>query len=285
MHLILTDFGLATRLPLGAMGGAIQYQSPEVLLGGMAGAAADVFGVGLIWYEMLTGRHPFADVGLEARVKGDDPGYIRAHQESRKWPIRPARPSDTDQTPRVPPPSELNEQVRDYPQLESMLQRCLAYKQSERYANAALLLRDLDKFLKNEPLLPSCEPSQPTDNPSSVLPERTPEMAARDVAILLADGRRDQALAMAEELVRQQPRFVAGMLALARALVAVGQVDRARELCSSAQRLDHEDPEVFGTMADVYQAAARPAMAASCREQERRLRQQKTQRRKPRGAP
>ena len=285
MHLILTDFGLATRLPLGAMGGTVAYQSPELLLGNMAGAGADVYALGLIWYEMLTGRHPFSDVGLEASAAGDETGFARAHLASRKWPMRPARPSDTDDTPRIPPPAEINEQVGEYPQLELMLQRCLAYKQSERYANAALLLRDLDAFLENKPLGPSWQPPPPADPAPVALPQRTPEMTAREVGLLLGAGRRDEALALAEELVRRQPQFLAGILALARVLATIGQTDRARELCRGAQQLNHEDPEVFATMAEVYQAAAKPAMAASCREQERRLRQQKTQRKTPRGAP
>ena len=86
-RLILTDFGLAARLPLGSTGGCIPYQAPESLLGGTAEIPSDIYATGLVWYEMLTGHHPFEDVGAEATSTADVQAYLRAHQESRKWPM------------------------------------------------------------------------------------------------------------------------------------------------------------------------------------------------------
>jgi serine/threonine-protein kinase len=82
--LILTDFGLATRMPLTSLGGAVEYQAPEQLAGASAGVASDIYAIGLLWHEMLTGRHPFEGAGLEARARGDDAGYVFAHQEARR---------------------------------------------------------------------------------------------------------------------------------------------------------------------------------------------------------
>ncbi len=70
----LLDFGVARRLgsqgdttagsllSLGALapvGGTPAYMPPEVLLGGLPDARSDIFGLGLVMYEMFSGTHPF----------------------------------------------------------------------------------------------------------------------------------------------------------------------------------------------------------------------------------
>jgi len=73
-HVKLLDFGVARRvanpgdttrtmgLSLQApVGGTPSYMAPEVLLGGIPDLRADVFSLGLVFYEMLAGKHPFRD--------------------------------------------------------------------------------------------------------------------------------------------------------------------------------------------------------------------------------
>ena len=69
----LLDFGVARRLAGGAtnsaatqtisaaapVGGTPSYMAPEVLMGGMPDFRADIFSLGVVFYEMLGGRHPF----------------------------------------------------------------------------------------------------------------------------------------------------------------------------------------------------------------------------------
>jgi eukaryotic-like serine/threonine-protein kinase len=69
----LLDFGVARRLPgedpagetlttvwaPGHVSGTPSYMAPEVLKGGAPDARADVFALGIVFYEMLAGRHPF----------------------------------------------------------------------------------------------------------------------------------------------------------------------------------------------------------------------------------
>jgi eukaryotic-like serine/threonine-protein kinase len=69
----LLDFGVARRLPgedpagetlttvsaSGQVSGTPSYMAPEVLKGGLPGARTDVFALGIVFYEMLAGRHPF----------------------------------------------------------------------------------------------------------------------------------------------------------------------------------------------------------------------------------
>lgn len=79
----LLDFGLAKDLSrstqLTSPGKAIgtpYYMAPEQLLGEVVGAATDLFAVGIVAYEMLTGRHPFAAdtvFELQTRILKDAP--------------------------------------------------------------------------------------------------------------------------------------------------------------------------------------------------------------------
>lgn len=64
------DFGLAravtTSTSTGALIGTVAYLSPELVLGRQADARSDVYSVGIMLYEMLTGRQPFdGDVPIQ----------------------------------------------------------------------------------------------------------------------------------------------------------------------------------------------------------------------------
>src|SRR5262249_37650107 len=57
------DFGLSVgrgeSVDDSTTAGTLAYMSPELLMGLPAGEASDLYAVGVITYEMLTGRHPF----------------------------------------------------------------------------------------------------------------------------------------------------------------------------------------------------------------------------------
>ena len=70
---IILDFGLAKRIPqvttsssrestitaMGAVAGTLSHMAPEVLLGGQADARSDVWALGVLLYELVTGELPF----------------------------------------------------------------------------------------------------------------------------------------------------------------------------------------------------------------------------------
>jgi serine/threonine-protein kinase len=130
----ITDFGVARRLGGGAeltqSGvplGTPSYMAPEQARGQTReiGAAVDVYALGAILYELLTGRPPF---------EGQTPTEILLqviHQE----PVRPAR---------------LNAGVpRD---LETICLKCLHKAPARRYASARDLAEDLGRFLADKPI-------------------------------------------------------------------------------------------------------------------------------------
>jgi len=115
---LVSDFGLAQ--PLGAVSegaaGTLAYMAPEQLRGDkMLSVATDVYGLGAILYELLTGRPP-------ARGKGEEPAPPRAFWR------------------RVP---------RD---LEAICLHCLKAEPEKRYGSAEELAQDLDRFLQRRPV-------------------------------------------------------------------------------------------------------------------------------------
>jgi tetratricopeptide (TPR) repeat protein/tRNA A-37 threonylcarbamoyl transferase component Bud32 len=131
----VTDFGLARQLDadsgqtqVGVVLGTPSYMAPEQAegLAHAAGPAADVYALGAILYECLTGRPPFQGATpLETleRVRNEEPAAPSAH----------------------------NRQVpRD---LETICLKCLRKPPEQRYYSARELADDLGRFRRGEPVM------------------------------------------------------------------------------------------------------------------------------------
>jgi eukaryotic-like serine/threonine-protein kinase len=131
----ITDFGLAKHLysagpgptETGAVLGSPCYMAPEQTLARpeLVGPATDVYALGAILYECLTGRPPLqGPTVLETlrQVADDEPVGVRR--------LQPAVPLD----------------------LETICHKCLRKEPGGRYASAEALTDDLERFLRGEPV-------------------------------------------------------------------------------------------------------------------------------------
>jgi eukaryotic-like serine/threonine-protein kinase len=128
----LTDFGIASvykdinaeRLTTTGMTlGTVQYYAPEQAQGEIVSPAADVYALGIVMYEMLTGHPPF---------DGDSPVAV-AMQHIQDVPT---------------PPSHINPNIP--PALEEIILRCLEKVPEMRFRDGSQLARALETLADNE---------------------------------------------------------------------------------------------------------------------------------------
>ena len=127
-RVVVMDFGLARSLgdsgmtQTGAIVGTMEYMSPEQALGAQLDQRSDIFSVGLIFYELLTGKSPYhADTAIAS--------LMRRTREVAK----PA--SDVENT--VPR------------SLSAIVSRCLEREPANRYHSVVELLQQLNAWEAN----------------------------------------------------------------------------------------------------------------------------------------
>lgn len=140
----ITDFGLARQLDRdggltlsGTPLGTPAYMAPELARGESSiTVAVDVWSLGAILHELLTGSPPFTASNL--------PDLLRKISEQELSSVRripqPGSPHSSAPMPVVP---------RD---LETICLKCLRQSPSNRYASARELANDLNRWLQNEPI-------------------------------------------------------------------------------------------------------------------------------------
>ncbi len=142
----IMDFGIARSLKskgitrTGTMIGTPEYMSPEQVEGLETDQRSDLYSLGVILYEMVTGRIPF---------DGETPFSIALKHKSEK-------PQD---------PREINSQIPE--NISSMIMRCLEKDREKRYQTAGELLAGLAKI----------EEGIPTEE--RVIPKRKPTISRK----------------------------------------------------------------------------------------------------------
>ena len=139
------DFGIAravsdassTMTQTAAVVGTAQYLSPEQARGETVDSRSDVYSTGCLLYELLTGRPPFV---------GDSPVSV-AYQHVRE---------------QAQPPSAHDEELT--PELDAIVMKALAKDVNDRYASAAAMKADIDRYLEGKPVqAPAVAAAAPTD--------------------------------------------------------------------------------------------------------------------------
>ena len=124
-RILVMDFGLARTLQLGgltqtgALVGTMEYMSPEQALGKDLDQRSDIFAIGLIFYELLTGKTPF---GAESAIAS----LIKRTQE------------------RAIPVSDVDGQIPGA--LSGIVSKCLERDLTQRYQNVSAILADLNTW-------------------------------------------------------------------------------------------------------------------------------------------
>ena len=127
-RIVVMDFGLARSLgdsgmtQTGAIVGTLEYMSPEQALGTTLDQRSDIFSVGLIFYELLTGKAPYdADTAIASLMK-------RTRESAR-------------------PVSDVEASVPK--SLSAIVGRCLEREPANRYHSAVELLQQLTTWEAN----------------------------------------------------------------------------------------------------------------------------------------
>lgn len=124
----VTDFGIAravngsTLTYSGDVLGTAYYFSPEQARGGITDEKTDIYSLGIVMYEMLTGKVPF---------EGDSPISVALKHIQEN----------------IIPPSKFNNKIPK--QLEDIILKATKKNLTLRYQNAGELLKDLETFLRN----------------------------------------------------------------------------------------------------------------------------------------
>jgi serine/threonine protein kinase/tetratricopeptide (TPR) repeat protein len=173
-RIVVMDFGLARSLETpgmtqtGALVGTLEYMSPEQALGGDLDQRSDLFTVGLIFFELLTGQMPYkADTAFASLMKRTQERAISATQADASVPKA----------------------------LSAIVSRCLERDPKARFQSAREILQQLEAWVSNPHLRPSAlarmaPPPSRTVQISLTMPERRGWLWAAGVAafalILLA---------------------------------------------------------------------------------------------------
>jgi serine/threonine protein kinase/Flp pilus assembly protein TadD len=126
----IMDFGIARSLEskgltdTGVIIGTPEYMSPEAVEGRETGPGSDIYSLGIILYEMLTGRPPF---------EGETPLSVAVKQKT------------------APPPDPRSSNAHVSDRLSRIILKCLEKDRKKRYLDADELLTDLTAVEKGMP--------------------------------------------------------------------------------------------------------------------------------------
>ena len=161
----IMDFGIARSLAArgitgaGVMIGTPEYMSPEQVDGKEADPRSDIYSLGIILFEMLTGRLPF---------EGDTPLSVAVKQKSEQ----------------PPDPRSINAQIPD--ELVRIILKCLEKPKEKRYQSADDVLAELARIEKELPTTTQPLPIRKTLTSKQITVQFSLKKALWPIAALIA---------------------------------------------------------------------------------------------------
>ncbi len=206
----VTDFGLARRIQVKngiyprLDAGTWAYTPPEMFSGQAMNSQSDIFALGVIFYEMLTGKLPYPfelsrDPKTQFKQLSDFHSQNRMHELSQK--IYYADIPDM--------PIGLNNR-----EVNHIISGCLDHFSSERFRSFAQLREQLEYQLKLQPLSTSSQPSH--------------DDSYQRALSLHKIGRYSEALSVFNRLLQQHPNEGQLWLDAARTLLEIGDLHTAQ---------------------------------------------------------
>jgi serine/threonine protein kinase len=264
LHQRLTEDSMYTEI--GAVIGTLEYMSPEQAEMSPLGVdtRADVYALGVLLYELLTGTTPLDKKRLRHAAYTEMVRLIREEE-----PPRPStRLTDSKETlanvaaMRRTEPARLTREVRG--ELDWIVMKALEKDRNRRYEAASGLARDIERYLANEPV-DACPPSAGYRLKKFIRRNRGAVLAASCMALLLVGGiigttwgliraerARMQALAAQEAEAEQR------QLAERNEQKARAAADAERTAKDRAQAREAETAAVLDFVQNRVFAAARP---------------------------
>jgi non-specific serine/threonine protein kinase len=214
-HAYLTDFGITKLIAetesmtaTGKFVGSLDYIAPEQLTGGRADARSDVYALGCVLYELVSGSVPFP--------RESDIPKMYAHLNED-----PAAPSEL--APGVPA------------QLDAVVARAMAKAPEQRYASAGELARSAHAATREPPRMPSHVGQAVADPYAATKPAIDQEPDRSESTALPVDPRplvgRQADLDRLCQLLSTDVQLVT--------LVGMGGVGKTRLAIAAGQRLAH----------------------------------------------
>jgi serine/threonine protein kinase len=231
--IVASDYHESLRLtPTGAVMGTTQFMAPEQFRGVTVDARCDIYSIGCIGFEMITGTPPFV---------GRDVDVIQAHLTQT-----PDRPSARRPGSAFPP------------ELDALLLRCLQKDPAQRYQTGDELLAALRGIVVPEPSAPRIDlPLEELETIERHYGPNTDSEAARQATELPSRERVERALQLA-------------VAELAELIAARGDLPQVSAGAAEARRLDAE-LATHQAEADAL-LQRRSELALSARERENALR-------------
>jgi serine/threonine protein kinase len=243
---MLVDFGLVRRLDesarmtaTGVLMGTVDYIAPEQARGRSVDARADIYSLGVLCYQVLSGHLPF--------IAESPTAMVFQHAYEPPFPLEEAMPG-------LPPP------------VVQIVGRMMAKDPDQRYPDCAAVLADIQAYRQGRPLAPAVSeskeagPSEVLEEPKSTDEPELPEGLSR----LLAPGRGQGVREWAATMFRRHaPQYLQEMQGTSQQMdAAVAHYERRRNRLA---RLCHESRAIEAELSEQIEAhVAAAAAAAAC---------------------